>query len=281
MRKLGIFIILGLSLLIIGANSAVAQEAAPMIPSIGLDGQPNPKDVSITLQILFLLTILSVLPSIALMTTSFIRISIVLGLVRRAIGTQQTPSNEIIIGVALFMTFYIMTPVFETMHKEAIGPYLRQELKGLQPGDTDPFGKPVTKEILPFYHMLQKSLVPIRMFMFQQIGVSGSHDVMIFMSMAKMDKPATFNDIPTHILIPSFMISELKKAFMMGFMIFIPFLILDLVTSSILISMGMFQLPPAFISLPFKILLFVLVDGWSVLIRALGASFMQNMSLGA
>jgi len=281
MRKLGIFIILGLSLLIIGANSAVAQEAAPMIPSIGLDGQPNPKDVSITLQILFLLTILSVLPSIALMTTSFIRISIVLGLVRRAIGTQQTPSNEIVIGVALFMTFYIMTPVFETMHKEAIGPYLRQELKGLQPGDTDPFGKPVTKEILPFYLMLQKSLIPIRTFMFQQIGVSGQHDVMIFMSMAKMDKPATFNDIPTHILIPSFMISELKKAFMMGFMIFIPFLILDLVTSSILISMGMFQLPPAFISLPFKILLFVLVDGWSVLIRALGTSFMQNMSLGA
>lgn len=259
------------------AGNAGAQEAAPILPSIGLDGQPNPQDVSITLQLLFLLTILSLLPSIAIMTTAFIRISIVLGMVRRAIGTQQTPPNEVIVGLSLFMTFYIMTPVFQEIHDTSIGPYLRQELKGLKPGDTDPFGKPVTEEIKPFYHMLMKSLMPIRRFMWQQIGINGSSDVAMFMSMARLQKPEGPNDVPTHILIPAFMISEIKKAFIMGFIIFIPFLILDLVTSSILISMGMFQLPPAFISLPFKILLFVLVDGWSVLVRALGTSFIQNM----
>ena len=277
MRRWGWLLILGIWMFFAVAGTANAQEAAPLLPSIGLDGQPNPKDVSVTLQLLFLLTVLSLLPSIAIMTTSFIRISIVLGMVRRAIGTQQTPSNEIIIGLSLFMTFYIMTPVFEEIHDTAIEPYLNQELKGLKPGDVDPFGTLVEKEIMPFYQMLMLSLAPIRDFMWHQIGVSGTYDVALFMSMAGMEKPGGLNDVPTHVLIPAFMISELKKAFIMSFMIFIPFLILDLVTSSILISMGMFQLPPAFISLPFKILLFVLVDGWSVLIRALGASFLQNM----
>ncbi|MBN2328363.1 MAG: flagellar type III secretion system pore protein FliP [Candidatus Omnitrophica bacterium] len=262
------------------AGAASAQEAPPLLPSIGLDGQPNPQDVSTTLQILFLLTILSLLPSIAIMTTSFIRISIVLSLVRRAIGTTQTPSNEIIVGLSLFLTFYIMTPVFEEIQNTAVGPYLEGELTALQPGDVDPFGETAQKEIKPFYLMLMKSLIPIRRFMWQQIGVAGSSDVALFMAMGGMEKPEGPNDVPTHVLIPAFMISELKKAFIMGFMIYIPFLILDLVTSSILISMGMFQLPPAFISLPFKILLFVLVDGWSVLVRALGASFLQNMSSG-
>jgi len=125
--------------------------------------------------------------------------------------------------------------------------------------------------------MLHKAVIPIREFMWQQIGVSGASDVATFMAMARMEKPENANDVPTHVLIPAFMTSELKKAFMMGFMIFVPFLILDLVTSSVLISMGMFQLPPAFISLPFKILLFVLIDGWSVLVRALGMSFFQHM----
>lgn len=266
--------------LFLEAGAAVAQDSPPLLPSIGLDGQPNPQDVSTTLQILFLLTILSLLPSIAIMTTSFIRISIVLSLVRRAIGTTQTPSNEIIVGLSLFLTFYIMTPVFEEIQNTAVGPYLEGSLEALQPGDVDPFGEPVQQEIKPFYLMLMKSLIPIRRFMWQQIGVAGSSDVALFMAMGGMEKPEGPNDVPTHVLIPAFMISELKKAFIMGFMIYIPFLILDLVTSSILISMGMFQLPPAFISLPFKILLFVLVDGWSVLVRALGASFLQNMPTG-
>lgn len=262
------------------ASLAYGQEGQPLISRLGIDplNGPNPQDVSVTLQILFLLTILSLLPSIAIMTTSFIRISIVLGLVRRAIGTQQTPSNEVIVGLSLFMTFFIMTPVFEKINQTAIQPYLRQELKGLNPGEADAYGKPVTEYTPPFYVMLQRALIPLRNFMWEQIGVEGANDVAVFMSMARMEKPNTPEDVPTHVLIPAFMISELKKAFMMGFMIFIPFLILDLVTSSVLISMGMFQLPPAFISLPFKILLFVLVDGWSVLARALGTSFYQNMA---
>ncbi|MBI1389557.1 MAG: flagellar type III secretion system pore protein FliP [bacterium] len=270
-------------LLVIGAvfffaASAHAQQQ-PVLPDFGLgsDEGPHPDDVTIALQILFGLTILSLLPSILVMTTSFIRISIVLGFVRRAIGTQQTPSNEIIIGLSLFMTFYIMTPVFQDMYNDALQPYLSGEMKSLQPGDEDPFGRRVEEHIPKFYVMLMHAIIPLRTFMFEQIGIPGSNDVAVLMSMAGMDSPNGPNDVPTHVLIPAFMISELKKAFMMGFMIFIPFLILDLVTSSVLISMGMFQLPPAFISLPFKILLFVLVDGWSVLVRALGVSFMQNM----
>ncbi|HOJ59813.1 MAG TPA: flagellar type III secretion system pore protein FliP [bacterium] len=279
-RKLHVWLF-GLGMWIGGASPlAYGQEGQPLVSRLGIDPitGPHPQDVSVTLQILFLLTILSLLPSIAVMTTSFIRISIVLGLVRRAIGTQQTPSNEVIVGLSLFMTFFIMTPVFEEINRTAIQPYLNQELQGLHPGEIDAYGKPVTEYLPPFYVMLQRALIPLRNFMWGQIGVEGANDVAVFMSMARMEKPDSPEDVPTHVLIPAFMISELKKAFMMGFMIFIPFLILDLVTSSVLISMGMFQLPPAFISLPFKILLFVLVDGWSVLARALGTSFYQNMA---
>ncbi|MEW6235671.1 MAG: flagellar type III secretion system pore protein FliP [Candidatus Omnitrophota bacterium] len=263
------------------SHIAAAQTApGPALPTLGVDDPngPNPQDVSTAIKILFLLTILSLLPSIAVMTTSFIRISIVLSLVRRAIGTQQTPSNEIIVGLSIFMTLFIMNPVFEEINNTAIQPYLRNEIKTLKPGDVDAYGKTVTEDRLPFYVMLDRASVPIRNFMWSQIGKSGAMDVAVFMRMARLEKPENKDDVPTRILIPAFMISELKKAFMMGFMIFIPFLILDIVTSSVLISMGMFQLPPAFISLPFKILLFVLVDGWSVLVKALGFSFTQNMT---
>lgn len=252
----------------------------PIISELSGGESPDPRDVSVTLQLLFLMTVLSLLPSILVMTTSFIRISIVLGLLRRAIGTMQTPSNEIIVGLSLFMTFYIMTPVFEEINSSALQPYFNNEIERLEAGDTDPFGRvlPEGETLLPFYTMLYRALLPIREFMWLQIGETGANDVRTFMWMAGLDKPEDPNGVPTHVLIPAFMISELKKAFMMGFMIFVPFLILDIVTSSVLISMGMFQLPPAFISLPFKILLFVLVDGWSVLMRALGMSFMQHMA---
>jgi len=272
----------GVALLILLCTVKAVAQGIPDIPivsSISRNENPDPSDISLTLQILFMMTVLSVLPSILLMMTSFIRISIVLGLLRRAIGTQQTPSNQIIVGLALFMTFYIMTPVLEEINTTAIQPYFNNEMMGLGPGDEDPFGNIVPEEgkVLPFYVMMMRAAIPIRTFMWKQIGTQGAQDVGLFMSMARMSRPNKPSDVPIHVLIPAFMISELKKAFMMGFMIFIPFLILDIVTSSILISMGMFQLPPAFISLPFKILLFVLVDGWSVLIRALGQSFTQNM----
>lgn len=260
-------------------DAAHAQDGGFM-SNLGIDTQnPTPEDVTVTLQLLFMLTVLSLLPSIAIMTTSFIRISVVLGFVRRAIGTQQTPSNQIIVGLSLFMTFFIMTPVFNEIYNGAVKPYLDGETEALQPGDVDPFGNRVEETVPKFYVMLQEALIPLRNFMWGQIGPSGANDVAIMINMAGLDKPEGPNDVPTHVLIPAFMISELKKAFMMGFIIFIPFLILDLVTSSVLISMGMFQLPPAFISLPFKILLFVLVDGWSVLAHALGMSFFQHMNL--
>ncbi len=259
------------------ATAAHAQQQ-PILPSLGLDGEgPSPDDVSTTLQLLFGLTILSLLPSILVMTTSFIRISIVLGFVRRAIGTQQTPSNEIMIGLSLFLTFFIMTPVVDEIYTTAVQPYLNEEMEPLLPGEIDPFGNVVETKVPRFYVMVYKAIIPLRTFMWQQIGEKGAQDVAVMMSIAGLDKPEDENDVPTHVLIPSFMISEIKKAFMMGFMIFVPFLILDLVTSSVLISMGMFQLPPAFISLPFKVLLFVLVDGWSILMRSLSISFIQNM----
>lgn len=268
-----------LGILAIAAVSHSWGQEIPIVSSVGRGEDPNPDDLSITLQILFLLTVLTLLPSILLMTTSFIRISIVLGLLRRAIGTQQTPSNQIIIGLSLFMTFFIMSPVIDEIYQTAIQPYYNDEIYPLEPGDIDPYGRVVQEgeKVLKFQVMLMKASLPIREFMWLQIGIEGSKDVGMFMSMARMEKPENANDVPMQVLIPAFMISELKKAFMMGFMIFIPFLILDIVTSSVLISMGMFQLPPAFISLPFKILLFVLVDGWSVLLKALGDSFYQNM----
>lgn len=270
-------IVFGFCALWIAGNSW-GQEI-PIVSSVGRGEEPSPDDLSITLQILFLLTVLTLLPSILLMTTAFIRISIVLGLLRRAIGTQQTPSNQIIIGLSLFMTFFIMTPVLEDIYETAVKPYYSDEIYPLEPGDVDPYGNVVQEgeKVLKFQVMLMRASLPIREFMWLQIGTKGANDVGMFMSMARMEKPGGPNDVPMQVLIPAFMISELKKAFMMGFMIFIPFLILDIVTSSVLISMGMFQLPPAFISLPFKILLFVLVDGWSVLLKALGDSFYQNM----
>ncbi|MDP8243422.1 MAG: flagellar type III secretion system pore protein FliP [Candidatus Hinthialibacter antarcticus] len=262
---------------LVGVMSSHAQQQ-PILPSLGLDGEgPSPDDVSTTLQLLFGLTVLSLLPSILVMTTSFIRISIVLGFVRRAIGTQQTPSNEIMIGLTLFLTLFIMTPVIDEIYTTAIQPYLNEEMEPLLPGEVDPFGEVVETKIPRFYVMIYKAIIPLRTFMWQQIGEKGASDVAVMMSIAGMNKPDDEHDVPTHVLIPAFMISEIKKAFMMGFMIFIPFLILDLVTASVLISMGMFQLPPAFISLPFKVLLFVLVDGWSILMRSLSISFVQNM----
>lgn len=264
-------------LCLMGAVVSHAQQQ-PILPSLGLDGEgPNPDDVSTTLQLLFGLTVLSLLPSILVMTTSFIRISIVLGFVRRAIGTQQTPSNEIMIGLTLFLTLFIMTPVIDEIYSTAIQPYLNEEMEPLLPGEIDPFGEVVETKVPRFYVMIYKAIIPLRTFMWQQIGEGGASDVAVMMSIAGMNKPEDEHDVPTHVLIPAFMISEIKKAFMMGFMIFIPFLILDLVTASVLISMGMFQLPPAFISLPFKVLLFVLVDGWSILMRSLSISFVQNM----
>lgn len=229
------------------------QAAAVTVPtvSIGMQNTDSPEKVATGLVIVALLTVLSVAPSILLMMTSFTRLIVVFGFLRQAVGTQQAPPNQVLIGLALFLTFFIMTPVWQKANSTAIQPYLNEEIS--------------------FREALKRVQVPVREFMFRQTREA---DLALFTRMAKIKNPKDRDDVPTMVLIPSFMISELKTAFQIGFILFIPFLIIDMVVSSVLLSMGMMMLPPVMISLPFKLLLFVLVDGWNILTGSLVRSFM-------
>ncbi|HBN07104.1 MAG TPA: flagellar biosynthetic protein FliP [Cyanobacteria bacterium UBA8530] len=197
-----------------------------------------------------LLTVLSLAPALLIMMTSFTRIVIVLSFLRQAMGTMTMPPNQVILGLALFLTFFVMATPLGQINHDALQPYLAGNM-GQQ-------------------EAIQKGVEPLRNFMFHQ---TRQKDLALFVHMAKIARPRTPADIPTHILIPAFLISELKTAFQIGFMIYLPFLVIDMVVSSILMSMGMMMLPPVMISLPFKIILFVLVDGWHLISRALVASF--------
>lgn len=229
-------------------DPAWAQEG----PSLSLDiGDPSePGQVSTVLQILLLFTVLSMAPAILLMTTSFIRIVVVLSLLRQAMGTQQMPPNQIIIGLAMFLTFFIMTPVLTQINETALQPYLQEELE-----DTE---------------ALRLAVVPVRKFMLSQVR---EKDLALMTSMRGEELPESTEDIATLTLVPAFMLSELKRAFQIGFMIFVPFLVIDMITASVLMTMGMLMLPPIIISLPFKILLFVLVDGWNLIVGSLMQGF--------
>ncbi|MCW8859278.1 MAG: flagellar type III secretion system pore protein FliP [Deltaproteobacteria bacterium] len=228
--------------------SAYAQ-GLPTI-TLGIGEATNPAEVSTALQILIVLTILSVAPAILLMTTGFTRIVIVLSFVRQAMGTQQAPSNQIVIGLALFLTFFVMAPVFNQVNEKALQPYLEQQISQEQ--------------------ALTEALQPMRQFMFSQVG---EKDLQLLVDISKSPQPENQADISMLTLIPAFMLSELKRAFQMGFLLFVPFLMIDMIVASILMAMGMMMLPPIIISLPFKILLFVLVDGWSLVIGSLVQSF--------
>ncbi len=236
-----------------GLNNQTAG-AAPIIPlpqiSVGMQAAQNPQEVATSLQILFMLTVLSLAPSILIMMTSFTRIIVVLSFVRSALGTQQMPPNQIIIGLALFLTFFTMAPYWQQVNEQALQPYLAGNLE--QEAAMD------------------KGIQPIRDFMFKQ---TRENDLALFVNLANINRPSGPEEVPTYVLIPSFVISELKTAFQIGFLIYIPFLIIDMVVASTLMSMGMMMLPPVTISLPFKILLFILVDGWHLVIRSLVASF--------
>ncbi|MFW5818482.1 MAG: flagellar type III secretion system pore protein FliP [Desulfovermiculus sp.] len=223
------------------------------LPEVNLNfsGQDQPEQASVLLQILFLLTILSVAPAIVLMTTSFVRIVIVLSFIRQAMGTQQMPPNQVIIGLSMFLTFFIMAPVLGQINSQAIQPYLNQEI-----GD---------------HEALTQAVQPMRKFMFAQVR---EKDLQLLVEITQSDPPQTRQDIDTLTLIPAFMLSEIKRAFQIGFMIFVPFLVIDMVTASVLMSMGMLMLPPIIISLPFKVLLFVLVDGWHLVVQSLVQSFL-------
>lgn len=225
---------------------------AQALPSINIQvGQAKGGgDAAVSLQIIFLLTILSLAPSILIMMTSFTRIVVVLSFLRTAIGTQQMPPNQLLVGLSLFLTFFIMAPVFDRVNNEAL--------------------QPLIQDRIPYREALDKGMVPIREFMLKQ---TREKDLALFVRMAKIHQPHTRADIPNSVLIPSFIISELRTAFQIGFILFIPFLVIDLVISSILLSMGMMMLPPIMVSLPFKILLFVLVDGWNLIVQSLVASF--------
>lgn len=203
-----------------------------------------------TLQILLVLTVIGLAPSILIMVTSFTRIIIVLHFVRSALGTQQTPPNQILVGLALFLTFFIMSPVLSQVNANGVIPLSRGE---------------ITQE-----EALAAGAVPIRTFMLEQTDVK---DLRLFMDIAEIETVDTVDDIPITVIIPSFIISELRKAFIMGFLIYIPFLIIDMVVASTLMSMGMMMLPPTMISMPFKILLFIVVDGWNLIIGELVKTF--------
>ncbi len=258
MRKSGknwlkrlIFICVTLFLVVFACKVLFAAEALT-IPKIDLNISPSksPKDVATTIQIFILLTVLTLAPAILIMMTSFTRIVIVLSFLRQALGSQQIPSNQILIGLALFMTFFIMKPTGDEIYNKAWLPYVDNKLTLEQ--------------------SIQEGIKPIRKFMFKQ---TREKDLALFIFLSKTKRPKNQDDVPTSTLIPAFIISELKTAFTVGFLIYVPFLIIDIVVASTLMSMGMLMLPPVMISLPFKILLFILVDGWHLLARALAVSF--------
>lgn len=227
--------------------------AQPAVPSLSMTlsgGQAEPESVSVALEILFLLTVLSVAPAILLTVTSFTRIIIVFSFLRQAMGTMQMPPSQVLASLAIFMTFVIMMPVGKQINDTALQPYLAEEIG--------------------FNEALQRAEQPLRAFLFKH---TREKDLSLFFSITQMERPANKDDVPTILLVPAFVISELKTAFQMGFLIYIPFLILDMVVASILLSMGMMMLPPVMISLPFKMLLFVMVDGWNLLIFSLVNGF--------
>ncbi len=254
--KLLLLVLLGILLL---APAVSAQDAPTdgnplgtnLIEAVRQAGESQ--NISTTLLIFFLLTILTLAPAILVMTTSFTRIIVVFGFLRQAMATQQSPPNQVLIGIALFLTFFIMAPTYNQMYDEALLPYIEGEIATPQ-------------------EAFDTALGPIREFMFRQLNNS-PRDIALFLEIAGLDRPETKADIPTTVLLPAFILNEMRIAFQIGFIIYIPFLIIDMVVASTLMAMGMMMLPPVFVSLPFKIILFVLADGWLLLIGSLVRSF--------
>ncbi|MGZ3703977.1 MAG: flagellar type III secretion system pore protein FliP [Bdellovibrionota bacterium] len=210
----------------------------------------SPTETVSALRILILFTVLSLAPAILIMMTSFTRIVVVLSFLRQALATQNMPPNQLIIGLSLFLTFFTMAPVWQSINTNSLGPYMAEK---------------ISQDVA-----ISRAEGPLREFMFKQ---TREKDLMLFLELARVAKPQTRRDVPTWVLIPAFMVSELKTAFQIGFMLYLPFLIIDMVVASVLMAMGMMMLPPVVISLPFKLLLFVLVDGWELVIGSLVRSF--------
>jgi flagellar biosynthesis protein FliP len=220
-------------------------------PSVTIDlGQTGPKQTAVVLQIIALLTVLSLAPAFFIMVTSFTRVVIVLSFLRQALGTQSVPPNQVLISLALFITVFVMAPVGEAVYSQALQPLLAEQISHEE--------------------AWAKGIQPIRAFMLKQVR---DKDLELFIELSKRPKPETVDQVPIHVVIPAYILSELRVAFQIGFLIYIPFLIVDMVVASVLMSMGMMLLPPAMISLPFKLILFVLADGWNLVVGSLVKSF--------
>ena len=240
---------------LVGLLMAVLPSSAAMtLPNIniGLTNANTPQDFTNGLQILIWLTILSLAPSILIMTTCFVRLVVVLALTRQALGAGTLPPNQVITSLALILTFFIMAPTFNEVNEKALQPYMINQ---------------ITQQVA-----IERGIEPIRNFMFKQ---THEKELALFVRMAKIERPKVKEDIPTYVLIPSFIMSELKTAFTIGFVIYLPFLVIDIVVSSVLVSMGMMFLPPSMIALPFKLIMFVMVDGWALIVRSLVESFVK------
>ncbi len=233
------------------SNSLAAQSIIPKI-SIGVEDAESPGEVAQSLRIILLLTVLTLTPSILIMVTSFSRIVIVFHFLRSALATQTVPSNQILISLALFLTFFIMRPVFNEINQNAIQPYLQEEI--------------------PQNVAISKAVKPMKTFMLKQ---TGEKDLELFLNISGSERPETPDDLVLTTIIPAFIISEIKTAFQIGFLIYLPMLLIDLIVASILLSMGMMMLPPVMISMPFKLLLFVLVDGWYLVVESLVKGFFK------
>ncbi|MCM8710981.1 flagellar type III secretion system pore protein FliP [Clostridium sp. SYSU_GA19001] len=229
-----------------------AEPASIPVPSVNIsvNGTDTPKEYVDNIKLLILLTILTLLPSIIIMMTSFIRIIVVFSFLRSAIGTQQAPPNQVLTGLAIFLTIFIMTPTFNEINTKAFKPYLEGTITQQQAFD--------------------EGSKPLRQFMLKS---TRQNDLKLFIELSKLEGDVTKDNVPLYVVVPAFVISELRTAFNIGFMLYIPFLIIDLVVASVLLSMGMMMLPPVMVSLPFKLLLFVMVDGWHLLVKSLIMSF--------
>lgn len=248
--KRGLFLLVTLLLLLVAVTVAWGEPVPLPSLNIGVGTATRPGEVATTIQIFLLLTVLSLAPSLLIMTTSFTRIVVVLSFLRTAMGTQQAPSNQIILALSLFLTFFIMTPVWQQINRDAYQPFKAGTISQEQ--------------------AFTQAVAPVRKFMLTQ---TREKDLALFVSLSKQARPKNADEIPTLTIIPAFMISELRTAFQIGFLIYIPFIVIDMVVASVLMSMGMMMLPPVMISMPFKILLFVLVDGWGLVIGSLVKSF--------
>lgn len=256
-EKSGILIFLLAAMFILCITLPCFAEDMPVLPipsiKIGVEKAENTDQVAVALEIIALLTILSLAPSIVILMTSFTRVAIALHFLRQALGTQSSPPNQVLIGLALFMTFFIMKPVWDDIYKNSLSPYLDNKIT--------------------YKEAFEKAEMPVKKFM---LANTREKDLALFIKLGKFERPQTKDDVTLPTLVPAFIISELKTAFIIGFVLYVPFLIIDMVVASVLLAMGMMMLPPVMISLPFKLILFVLADGWNILAGSLIKSFVVN-----